>query len=202
MKTLTKTLLCAAMALGAASASAEASYGYQSSGAGAVTATARVGLSVQVAKLILLRVGSTNSTVDTLSWTATVGTGAGLTAPLTSGGASTNAPWTGAAPTITPSADPAALDVFAWTNASGSTLTCSTGAGWNNPGGPAFTDFTVTTGGSAPNHPGANLGCGATANLTANNLYAGTWAYALGGTPANWLAGTYTATVTYTASAL
>ena len=54
-----------------APALAEATYGYNDAGTGTVTATARVNLSVLVPKLILLRVGSTNATIDTLTWTAT-----------------------------------------------------------------------------------------------------------------------------------
>ena len=57
------------LALAGANAMAESQYG---SGTGTITAQARVNLSVTVPKLILLRVGSTDTTIDTVTWASTL----------------------------------------------------------------------------------------------------------------------------------
>lgn len=194
-----------ATALGAAVVSsgaiAESTYGYNAAGTGSVTATARVNLQVTVAKLILLRVGSTNAAVDTLAWTVGKSIPAVPTTPAT--GNNTAVDWSGAAPTTPALANPAAVNVFAWTNATTPTINCAVGA-WTGPaGGPTNANFTVAVGGATPvPHPGANLGACASTNFTANSLLTGTWTYALGGTPGTWPAGVYSTTVTYTATGL
>lgn len=185
------------LALGAGSAMAESTYGFSSTGAGNVTATARVNLSVTVPKLILLRVGSTNTTVDTVSWTLAANIPAVPTTPVNGNGTAVD--WDGSAPTLTPNT-PAALNVYAWTNAASATINCVVGA-WSATGGPTNADFTVTVTGTLP-HPGANLGACASTTFTSNSLRSGTWQYALGGTPGSWAAGTYTSTVTYTATGI
>ncbi|MET3475945.1 hypothetical protein [Variovorax atrisoli] len=138
-------LCLAGLALAGSGALAESQYG---SGTGTITAQARVNLSVTVPKLILLRVGSTNTTVDTVTWASTLSIPPVPTTPVT--GNNTNVDWNGAAPTVTPASTTNTLNVYAWTNAGAS----------------------------------------------------GTWAYTLGGTPAGWVAGTYTNTVTYTAQGI
>lgn len=199
MKLSKISLALAALAFAATSAQAESQYGYSSAGTGTVTATAKVNLSVTVAKLILLRVGSTNTTQDTASWTFGGSIPAVPTAPAN--GNNTNVNWDGTAPTISASATPAALQVYAWTNATSPTINCAMGT-WTGPsGGPANANFTITVTGTLP-HPGANLGACASTALTANTLLSGTWQYALGGTPASWPAGVYTNTITYTATGL
>jgi hypothetical protein len=92
------------------------------------------------------------------------------------------------------------LTVYAWTNAGAGTINCALGT-WNAAGGPAGADFTITTTGTLP-HPGANLGACASTTFPSNVVATGTWAYALGGTPANWPANTYTNTITYTAQGI
>ena len=73
-------------------------------------------------------------------------------------------------------------------------------------GGPTLTNITVADTalgtGTAIAHPGANLGTATAQNLTTNTLYSRTWTYTLGGTPASWAAGTYSGSVTYTATTL
>ncbi len=188
-----------ALALTGASALAEATYGYNAAGTGTVTATAKVNLSVSVPKLILLRVGGTNTSVDTLSWTTSASIPAVPTTPTTTGN-SVSVDWDGTAPTFTVGAQPSALNVYAWTNAGTATINCSVAA-WTPGTGtpPPLSAFAVAVTGTLP-HPGANLGaCGST-SFTPNTVASGTWAYTLGGTPAGWTAGTYTTTVTYTAT--
>ena len=81
-------LLGSALALAGQAAHAEAAYGYQSTGTGAVSAAAKVNIKINVPKLILLRVGDDNTTVNTVSFDMTP-TWTGLTGSLTSGGVST-----------------------------------------------------------------------------------------------------------------
>lgn len=195
------TALVAGFALPSGVAMAESTYGYNSAGTGTVTATARVNLSVSVPKLILLKVGTAGAVVDTLSWTLGYSIPATPTIPAVTGN-NVAVVWSGAAPTSPAMTNPAALAVSAWTNAATtSTVNCAMGT-WVGPaGGPANVDFTVTSTGTLP-HPGANLNvCAATA-FPKNTVATGTWAYALGGTPASWPAGAYTNVVTYTATGI
>lgn len=187
------------LALAGAPALAESTYGYAAAGTGTVTATARVNLSVTVAKLILLRVGSANTVVDTATWTVGASIPAGPTAAVN--GSSTGVDWNGAAPTLAPATTPAAFNVYAWTNSTTPSINCSMGAWSPAAGGPANANFTVTVVGTLP-HPGANLGACASTAFGANTVAAGTWQYALGGTPGTWSAGVYTNTITYTAQGL
>ena len=138
------------LVLTALPAMAESQYG---SGTGTITAQAKVNLSVTVPKLILLRVGSTNTTVDTVTWTSTLSIPGVPTTPLASVN-NTNVDWNGAAPTVATASAAATLTVYAWTNAGAGTINCAVGA-WNATGGPANADFTVTTTGNLP-HPGPN----------------------------------------------
>jgi len=188
--------LAAVFASGAAMA--ESTYGYASSGAGTVTATARINLSVTVPKMILLRVGSANTTVDTLSWNVTQTIPAGAVTPVN--GASTAVNWDGNAPTVGVSAAQTAV-ASAWTNASSATINCSATA-VAPATGPTLANFAVSgaTGGTNLSHPGANLGACTSTAFGSNAVYSSTWTYTLGGTPATWPAGAYSSTVTYTAS--
>lgn len=195
----------AALTLVSGVSMAESQYGYNSAGTGTVTATAKVNLSVTVPKLILLKVGSSDTTgpvavVDTLSWTATASIPNAPTTPVT--GNNTGVVWDGTAPTIAAGSQPAAIPVAAWTNAGSATISCAVPVWSPASGGPVSSNFTVSVTGTLP-HPGANLGaCGGTTALTANTLLSGTWAYVLAGTPSSWTAGAYTTTVTYTASGI
>ena len=186
----------ACLSLVGTNALAESTYGYNAAGTGNVTATAQVKLSVTVPKLILLRVGSANTTVDTLAWTAVPSIPATPTAP--SNGNNVGVDWDGAAPTITAGTQPAALNVYAWTNATDATINCAVGT-WVGTNSPANADFAVTVTGTLP-HPGANLGACASTTFPSRTLASGTWTYVLSGTPASWDAGVHTNTVTYTAS--
>ncbi|QMV75628.1 hypothetical protein HS961_04650 [Comamonas piscis] len=192
-----------ALALGAAlslactgQALAESQYGFSSTGSGTVSATAKVNLSVVIPKLILLKVGTSNTTQDTVSWAASLSIPAVPTVPTTTAN-NTVVPWDGTAPTVTTTPTGNVLNVSAWTNAGTATINCAIGT-WSATGGPANTSFTVTTGGTLP-HPGGNLGSCASTTITSNTLLTGTWTYALTGTASSWTAGTYTNAVTYTA---
>ena len=191
----------ACLSLLGTNALAESTYGYNAAGTGVVTANARLNLVINVPKLILLRVGSSGATVDTLTWNSGI---TWVTAPATlTDGNNQATNWDGTAPGTGTTANPAAISAFAWTNSSGggSLAYAATAFG---AGGPALGDITVT---SAPGlaHPApsplAATSTGATA-FARNTLATGIWSFALGGTPAAWTAGQYTSTVTYTATSL
>ena len=190
----------ACLSLLGTNALAESTYGYNAAGTGVVTANARLNLVINVPKLILLRVGSSGATVDTLTWNSGI---TWVTAPATlTDGDNQATNWDGTAPTVTIT-NPADVSAFAWTNSlgGGSLAYAATAFG---AGGPALSDITVT---SAPGlaHPApsplAATSTGATA-FARNTLATGIWSFALGGTPAAWTAGQYTSTVTYTATSL
>lgn len=203
MKNTRKTSLALAaglaLALGAGTALAESQYGFQTTGA--ATAQARVNLSVTVPKLILLRVGSANTTIDTVSWTASPNIPAVPTTPVI--GNNTNVNWDGSAPTsVTATPTGNVLDVAAWTNAGTGSLNGAISAWAPATGGPASADITVGFTGSLE-HPGTNLGTFTAWNgLTSNTLFSGQWTYTLGGNPSTWAAGTYTSQITYTATSI
>ena len=192
----------ACLSLLGTNALAESTYGYNAAGTGVVvvTANARLNLVINVPKLILLRVGSSGATVDTLTWNSGI---TWVTAPgtLTDGdNQATN--WDGAAPTVTIT-NPAAVSAFAWTNSSGGGSLAYAATAFAG-GGPTLGDITVTSA-TGLAHPApavlATASTGATA-FARNTLATGSWSFALGGTPAAWTAGQYTSTVTYTATSL
>ena len=191
----------ACLSLLGTNALAESTYGYNAAGTGVVTANARLNLVINVPKLILLRVGSSGATVDTLTWNSGI---TWVTAPATlTDGDNQATNWDGTAPGTGTTANPAAISAFAWTNSSGggSLAYAATAFG---AGGPALGDITVA---SAPGlvHPAPSPLAAASTGATVfarNTLATGSWSFALGGTPAAWTAGQYTSTVTYTATSL
>ena len=188
-------------------AQAESQYGYAAASsatpAASVTASASLKLSVLVPKLILLRVGSSNTAQDTVEWSASFSIPGAAPTTATVGN-NTFVDWTGAAPSVTLVRTPStAINVYAWTNAGTSAaLTCAAPTWTPATGGPANGDFTITSTGTLA-HPGSNLVCGAGAStsITPNAVATGTWSFALSNTAAaTWKAGAYTGTVTYTAT--
>ena len=196
-------LLGSALALAGQAAHAEAAYGYQSTGAGGVSASAKVNIKINVPKLILLRVGDDNTAVNTVSFDMTP-TWTGGPTSLTSGGVSTNTSWDGSAPSFSATGTGNTMSAWAWTNASGATLTVATTTAMAPAGGPGLSNITVTAAaGGNLNHPGANLGSPSSTTLTPGTAHTASWQYNLTvPSPMTWTAGTYNATVTYTASAL
>lgn len=199
--------LLAVMVSGAAQG--ESTYGYQAAGGGAVIAIARVGITVIVPKVVLLRVGAPGSTQSPVNFPVRITipqdpSGSVDVDGATSGNAdSTPTSWNGSAPTISSPSTPA-LSAFAWTNGSNVTVNCSATA--FNAGGPTLANVAVAaTAGSAPtllDHPGANLGsCSATGALTAGTLHDATWTYTLDVSgAATWAPNSYSSTLTYTAT--
>ena len=193
----------ACLSLLGTNALAESTYGYNAAGTVAVAANARLNLVINVPKLILLRVGSSGATVDTLTWNSGI---TWVTAPATlTDGNNQATNWDGTAPGTGTTANPAAISAFAWTNSlgGGSLVYAATTFA---AGGPTLGDITVTSAsGFGLVHPApsplAALSTGATA-FARNTLATGSWSFALGGTPAAWTPGQYTSTVTYTATSL
>ncbi|MDR0261398.1 MAG: hypothetical protein LBI76_16485 [Comamonas sp.] len=192
--------LSAALALACAGqALAESRYSFAPDGTGTVTATAKVNLSVVVPKLILLKVGSSNDAVDTVSWATSLSIpGTPATTP-TATVTNSALPWDGNAPTVSTTPTGNAISVAAWTNAGNATINCAVGD-WSAAGGPTTSEFTVATSGTLT-HPGTNLGTCTSTSLSSNALATGTWTYTLNSAGGDlWKAGTFKNTVTYTAS--
>src|SRR5690606_37144781 len=127
----------------------ESTYGYSAAGAGTVSATARVNVQVTVPKLIMLRVGSDSTTVDTVAITLAPSTPA---APVD--GNSQAFAWDGTAPTFTASA-PAGLNAYAWSN----TDATLTGSVTTTPGTTGLTAASITVASTGTlAHPGTDTG--------------------------------------------
>ena len=190
----------ACLSLLGTNALAESTYGYNAAGTGVVTANARLNLVINVPKLILLRVGSSGATVDTLTWNSSI-TWATAPGTLTDGdNQATN--WDGAAPTVTITT-PADVSAFAWTNSSGGG-SLAYAADAFAAGGPTLGDITVTSASGLVHPAPSPLAAASTgATVFAKNILAtGSWGFALGGTPDTWTAGQYTSQITYTATSL
>ena len=195
----------ACLSLLGTNALAESTYGYNAAGTGVtgVAANARLNLVINVPKLILLRVGSSGATVDTLTWNSGI-TWATAPATLTDGdNQATN--WDGTAPGTGTTANPADISAFAWTNSSGGGSLAYDAAAFG-AGGPTLGDITVTSAsGFGLVHPDPSPLAATSAGPTVfarNTLATGSWSFALGGTPAAWTAGQYTSQITYTATSL
>ena len=196
-------LLGAALTTVSGVAVAESQYGYapySPTPGGGVTAQASVKLTVQVPKLILLRIGTAGNTIDEAVWGLVPSIPAGNINPTA--GINTVVAWDGAAPTFAPNPTGNALTVWAWTNAGPASLGCAAPT-WSPSSGPANGDITVLAGSGAPGHPAGGLLCSATSSFAANSVQTGIWTYGLLGTnAASWPAGSYSATVTYTATSI
>lgn len=189
-------------ALASGAAMAESTYGYDNAVApGVVVATAKLKITVNIPKLILLRVGSAGATTDEVVFNATpnVQTAPG---PLTATGDSKAATWNGAAPTFALAATPgAAVTAYLWHNNSAlAQLTCSATTAFT---GLAATDVTVSSSGTLA-HPGADTACGTTVSgLARNTVLTSTWTYAVNAASvAAAVAGADSEIVTYTATTL
>lgn len=196
-----KLLVVAAMAALTGTAIAESQYGYGTTAA-PVTAQARVTLNISVPKLILLRVGGQGNAAEIVD----------LVAPLTWPTAPAGAPvignnleanWTGGAPTVGTAASPAAIPVYAWTNAGPGSLSYAATA-FAPAGGPTLANINVVSA-TGLAHPGPATLAATSATPTtfaAGTVATGSWTYTLTGSALTWATGTYTSTVTYTATSV
>ena len=197
---------------------AEQTIGVQTVAATPAIATAKVNVRVIVPKIVILRVGDlgATSTVDfTVGFSPAVGGTPGNS--LTYGGGIPPTTLASTVATTNPTSIAGVLIVGAWTNASGTLLTCALSALAGTPSGfatgatalgaPGTNDITVTSGvvGTDLQHPGTSLtGCNGTTNTAIPRLtpLGGTFTYALAATNlASMATGTYGNVVTYTATA-
>jgi hypothetical protein len=208
MKAIMKTLplmLAASLMLSAGSSLAQSTYGYNAAGTGAVSATANAKVTVNIPKLVLLRVGAAGAAgtaADTLTFNAAPNISSAPGSTMGTDGDNKAATWDGVAPTF---ADPASqsLSAYGWTNAQGgATLTCATVADAMFSAGNGLTSANINVSNSGTlAHPGATTACGGSTTITKNTLLASTWTYSvLGSALANASAGTHTQTTTYTAT--
>lgn len=207
MKTVSKILasvVTAGVFAMAGSASADSTYGYSSTGATGITATSKVEVVVKVPTLILLRVGSTGATIDTLTFNA-AGNVASAPGSTLADGNNQAATWDGAAPTFANAAGQA-LTTYAWTNSpGGGSLSCATVANTKFLAADGLTSADVkVASGTGLAHPGADTSCaGPAVTFAKNTAMTGTWTYSILGTAlANAAAGEHKQTTTYTATAL
>jgi hypothetical protein len=200
--------VCAALAMLSPGAQAESTYGYNSAGTAGAKATAKVNLEIKVPMLILLRVGSSGSTVDKVTITASPSAGipGGIAAAALANGSSLATGWNGTAPVMTGTSSPASVTAYAWTNSkNGGSVTGAMSTVFTSGG---LTGASIAVASSAPvngglAHPGSNLGTFAPQSFTANSLRSSTWTYSLTTAAlASVTAGTHSATVTYTATSL
>jgi hypothetical protein len=205
MKTL-PLIVATAVMLSIGSATAESTFGYNAAGTGTVTATAKAQVTVNVPKLILLRVGAAGTTVDNLIFNAAPNISSAPGSTMGADGNSKEATWDGAAPTF---ADPTSQTLLAsgWTNAlGGANLTCATVANTMFTAAEGLTSANVTVASSAGGtlaHPGGTTGCGGTTVMPKNTLLSSTWTYSVLGTAlASAAAGKHVQTTTYTATTL
>ena len=181
---------------------------------GTITASVQLNFSITVGKYVSLRVGNADTSVSDVNFSVgfsparVVGNSqaySGSIAPsLVVNTATTN-----------PTTTAGVLQVAAFTNVSGTLLTCSLGAlsgatalvsGSTAAGVPGQSDVTVVSGTAGTvQHPGGSLsGCNGSASTSLpmmNNL-TGTFTYTPGFTPTAVNAGTFGNVVTYTATTL
>lgn len=202
MKNHMKAVVAAVALAAGGSALAESTYGYDAAGTAARTATARLNVTVNIPKLVLLRVGSSGATVDTATLTGTFSGGipGGVASPAD--GSNQATAWSGVAPTMS-NVSSAGVAVLAWTNGSGATLTGSLTTPFTTAGMDAAVTVADTAAvGPGLAHPGSSLTFGGTTNITRNVLAGQTWTYSMtGAAMLGFPAGSHTAVATYTASA-
>jgi hypothetical protein len=202
MKTQLRALTAAiglGMVLASGSAMAESTYGYNDQNSNNVYATAHLKITVKIPKLILLRVGTGDATVDELIFSAT----ATITSIVPTAGTNASAlagDWNGTAPTIGVAVPASTVGAYTWNNSSGGgNLVCAVTSPFTRL---AASNVTVSAAGSLA-HPGAHTGCGDTVTLARNTLLIGAWTYTLDNTAvAAAAAGSDSEIITYTASTL
>ena len=204
----------AALALVATFAQAEQTIGIQNPGATPAIATARVNVRVTVPKIVILRVGAADTTVSDVNFTVAVTPAVPLAPNNSLAYSGSIAPSLGTTvATTNPTTTAGVLATGAWTNVlGGAKLTCALTAlagatafapGATTGGVPGTDDIKVA--GTTPAHPGASLTqCDGTTNSTIGtlNALAGTFTYSTTFTATAINSGTYGNIVTYTATTL
>jgi hypothetical protein len=184
---------------------AESTYGYRAAGGAGPTARARVDFEVRVPMLILLRVGSSGSTIDKI--TISAGPSGGIPGGLTalSNGNNRASDWDGSAPILGGTATPASLTSYAWTNSVGGGSVTGVLTGLNTGGltGASIEVASAPSIGGGLAHPGATLAAFSPVAFGPNTLVSSTWTYSLSAAAISSVtAGVHTGRVTYTATSL
>lgn len=170
-----------------------------------LSTTARLAVTVNVPKILYLRVGNAGAMINTVTMTVGVAAASGLN-PLPRN----NVTYGGAVPigmgTVTRTdnngASNGVVAAQLWTNNGTATLTCTGAPLTDGSRTIPLTRVVVTSSaGGTLGHPGGNLGCSTvTRGSSGTNNLASNWSYnfsAAGGLPT---AGTYTTQITYVAS--
>ncbi|MGD9889094.1 MAG: hypothetical protein AB7S56_07505 [Halothiobacillaceae bacterium] len=166
------------------SAHAESSYGYSAAGTASVSAQARLEINVNVPLLVLLRVGSSGSTIDTLLIRSSL-TIPGSTGALTDGDNQVRS-WNGNPPGVSlNAAAQRRVRAYAWTNASGGGRLSRVSAFEASPNPPAGLTLnmvranTGSLGGCVLRHPGTNLAATTTQTFARNSLCSANWTFSI-----------------------
>lgn len=198
----------ALLALSQTPALAESTYGYNAAGTPGATATAKLNLQVNVPMLILLRVGSSAATVDTLNINVAPNPGipGGVAAGALTAGNSQPSGWDGTDVSALMSANTPSVTAYTWTNAvGGGSLngTFSTSFSTGGLSGASIDVASTPVSGGGIAHPGNNLGSFSAQTFVPNSLRSSTWTYSLTSLArASVTAGVHTAQLTYTATSL
>ncbi|HVE52659.1 MAG TPA: hypothetical protein VNB23_04690 [Ramlibacter sp.] len=190
--------------VGAGTAVAESQYGHDSTGASQVSAAATLTVTVNVPKLVLLRVGASGAGPTTATLQGVFGSiPGGALAPLADANEQATG-WNGTAPTIA-SAATATVRAFAWTNSSGGgNLTAATVGAVNLGANVTVTESNALNGGL--DHPGTDLTAaqlGTVIPFAKNAVRASDWTYSISGATLTTLdAGAISQVIKYTATTL
>lgn len=169
--------LGAGLWLASGAAMADSTYGYDATPANNVSATANLKITVNIPKLVILRVGSAGPTaVDELTFNATPSISTSPS-PVATAGNGQGADWTGAAPTFATNTV-AAVSAFLWHNSvGGATLSCNVTTPFSGTGALTAADITVDSTG-ALEHPGGTTACGTPkTGLSRNSVLTGSWTF-------------------------
>ena len=205
MKVSMKLLAVAVVSTAAAVmhvAQAESTYGYATDLSGTptpqVSATAKAKVTVNIPKLVLLRVGTAGTTMSEVTLT-------GVPKNVADTGNSKDITWNDDG---TPFQDSASQDLTAasWTNSpGGAKLTCAVTTAFSAGSNLLASDVKVSKSAGTLDHPGTTTEClsGSSSDITKNTLMIGTWSYSiLGSALAKAPAGVYSEVITYTATTL
>lgn len=180
--------------------------------AGSLTANARLTFNIAIGKYVLLRVGNADATQSDVTFTI---------APSPAIGNGNSLPYIGGIPvtlntsvvTVNPPSSAGVLSVSAFSNVTGTALTCATtllgtsvpfATGATLAGIPGRFDIKVASAAGGVQHPGADLSVcnGAVSSaLPALTLLNGSFTYSTTFAPGSLAAGTYGNVITYTATA-
>jgi len=181
---------------------------------GSITATAKLNFNIAISKFVLLRVGNANATQSSVTFTLAVNPAVAGTPgnSLAYSGSAVPAGLVTTVATTNPTSSAGVLNVSAFSNVTGTTLTCSlTILGTDTPfatgttaaGVPGQADIKVASLAGGVQHPGTDLSAcnGSTSTaLTSLSTLTGSFTYSTAYSASALKAGNYGNIVTYTAT--